>query len=177
MLNFAEVFMKNIIILLTFCLISCSKNSQVHPPVGGLLSQKDLEISRNRSRDLNQNERNQIKSWIQNQNEKFYPMAMNYWVNKEDLISKPKKLDGTSVSYQYDIYDFDNVKLYPESVIKKNVQLGKFEDLKAVENVVRYLKSGEEATLLVPSVLAFGTYGDNKKIPSDLPVIIKIKVF
>lgn len=169
--------MKNIVILFAFSVLSCSKNTQVHPPVGGLLSQKDLDNSRNRSKQLNNLERTQIADWIKNQDVKFYPMAMNYWVNKENLISEPKKADGKSVSYQYDIYDFDEAKIYPESVIKKEVKLGKYEDLKAVENVVRYLKSGEEATLLVPSVLAFGTYGDNKKIANDVPLIIKIKVF
>jgi hypothetical protein len=177
MLIFAEDFMKNIFLLFAFFLLSCAKNTQVHPPVGGLLSQKDLENSRNRSKQLNNLERNQIIYWIRNQNERFYPMALNYWVNKENLIFEKKKADGKSVSYQYDIYDFDEAKIYLESVIKKNVKLGKYQDLKAVENVVRYLKSGEEATLLVPSVLAFGTYGDNNKIANDIPLIIKIKVF
>lgn len=169
--------MKKILFLSVFSIISCSKNTQVHPPVGGLLSQKDLEISRNRSRSLNENERAQIKDWIKNQDEKFYPMALNYWVNKENLPQTPRKAEGTSVSYQYDIYDFDEAKIYPETVVKKDVKLGKFSDLKAVENAVHYLKSGEEATLLVPSGLAFGTYGDNKKISNDVPLIIKIKVF
>lgn len=169
--------MKNIFVLLIFFLLSCSKNTQVHPPVGGLLSQKDLENSRNRSKDLNQTERTQIQDWIKNQDVKYYPMAMNYWVDKENLDSELKKSDGKLVSYQYDIYDFDEVKIYSNPVIKKEVKLGKYEDLKAVENVVRYLNSGQEATLLVPSVLAFGTYGDNKKIANDVPLIIKIKVF
>lgn len=169
--------MKNIFLISAFCMLSCSKNTQVHPPVGGLLSQKDLEISRNRSRSLNENERSQIKDWIKNQDEKYYPMAMNYWVNKENLPQTQKKAEGSSVSYQYDIYDFDEAKIYPQPVVKKDVKLGKFSDLKAVENVVHYLKSGDEATLLVPSGLAFGTYGDNDKISNDVPLIIKIKVF
>ena len=169
--------MKYFILIFTFFFLSCSKQTQVHPPVGGLLSQKDLETSRNRSRSLNETERIQIQDWIRNQDEKFYPMTMNYWVNKENLSFEPKKADGTSVTYQYDIYDFDKTKIHAESVIKEDVKLGKYQDLKAVENVVRYLKSGEEATLLVPSVLAFGTYGDNKKIAHDVPLIIKIKVF
>lgn len=169
--------MKNLLLIVGFLFISCAKNTQVHPPVAGLLSQKDLENSKNRSKQLNILERAQIEDWIKNQDEKFYPMAMNYWVSKENLISTPKKKDGNIVSYQYDIYDFDEAKVYPEPVIKKNVVLGKFEDLKAVENVVRYLKPGEETTLLVPSGLAFGTYGDNKKIANDVPLIIKIKVF
>ncbi|MBN9337989.1 MAG: FKBP-type peptidyl-prolyl cis-trans isomerase, partial [Chryseobacterium sp.] len=57
-----------------------------------------------------------------------------------------------------------------------NVEFGHFKEMDAVEDVIRYLKKGEEAELLVPSVLAYGTYGDNKKVPNDMPLIIKVKV-
>ena len=60
--------------------------------------------------------------------------------------------------------------------IEAIVREEKFEELKAVEDAVRYMKKGEQATLLVPSVLAFGTYGDDEKIPNDMPLIIKIKI-
>ena len=157
-------------------IIGCAQNNQAHPPVGGILSQEDLNISKNRAKNLNQTERIQIQDWINNQNEKFYPMSLNYWVNIENLSQKNRKADGEEISYQYVLYDFDNVKLYDSPKKNLNVQFGKFEDLKAVEDALRYLEKNQEATLLVPSVLAFGTYGDNDKIPNDMPLIIKIKV-
>lgn len=164
------------ILFSSLIMLGCAQNTQVHPPVGGVLSQEDLNVSRNRAKNLNQTERNQIQDWINNQNEKFYPMSLNYWVNVENLSQKNRKTDGTEISYQYDIFDFDNVKLYDQPKKNKNVQFGKFEELKAVEDALRYLDKNQEATLLVPSVLAFGTYGDNQKIPNDMPLIIKIKV-
>ena len=54
-------------------------------------------------------------------------------------------------------------KLYEKPNQNIDAPLGKFEELKAVEDAVRYMKKGEQATLLVPSVLAFGTYGDDEK--------------
>ena len=80
------------------------------------------------------------------------------------------------VSYEYDLYDFNQEKLYEKPNQNIDASLGKFEELKAVEDAVRYMKKGEQATLLVPSVLAFGTYGDDEKIPNDMPLIIKIKI-
>lgn len=157
-------------------MIGCAQNNQAHPPVGGILSQEDLNVSKNRAKNLNQTERIQIQDWINNQNEKFYPMSLNYWVNIENLSQKNRKADGEEISYQYVLYDFDNVQLYDSPKKNLNVQFGKFEDLKAVEDALRYLEKNQEATLLVPSVLAFGTYGDNDKIPNDMPLIIKIKV-
>ncbi|MEZ7927020.1 FKBP-type peptidyl-prolyl cis-trans isomerase, partial [Cloacibacterium sp.] len=87
-----------------------------------------------------------------------------------------KKKDGELVSYEYDLYDFNQEKLYEKPNQNIDAPLGKFEELKAVEDAVRYMKKGEQATLLVPSVLAFGTYGDDEKIPNDMPLIIKIKI-
>jgi FKBP-type peptidyl-prolyl cis-trans isomerase 2 len=103
-------------------------------------------------------------------------MSLNYWVNIENLQMNPRKIDGDIISYKYDIFDFDQVKLLDDSKERINVQFGRFEELKAVEDALRYLQKNQEATLLVPSVLAFGTYGDSKKISNDMPLIIKIKV-
>lgn len=156
-------------------LTGCVKQ-QAHAPVGGMVSDKDLAISQNRSRKLNETERAQIQQWISVQEEKFYHMGMNYWVNKAGLELRKPKQDGQSVSYEYSLFDFDRVKLYDKPVLKRNAVFGTFEELKAVDNVLRYLEPGDEVTLLVPSILAFGTYGDNDKIPYDMPLIIKLKV-
>ena len=169
--------MKKAIVFSLFLIISCAKNTQVHPPVGGVLTEKDLETSKNRTKNLNLMERSQIKDWINHQNAKFYPTGLNYWINMDDFEQREKKKDGDFVSYQYDLYDFNQEKLYAEPTKNIEVELGKYEELKAVDDAVRFMKKGEEATLLVPSVLAFGTYGDDEKIPNDMPVIIKLKIF
>ena len=168
--------MKKAIVFSLFLIISCAKNTQVHPPVGGVLTEKDLETSKNRTKNLNLMERSQIKDWINHQNEKFYSTGLNYWINMDDFEQREKKKDGDLVSYQYDLYDFNQEKLYAEPTKNIEVELGKYEELKAVDDAVRFMKKGEEATLLVPSVLAFGTYGDDEKIPNDMPVIIKLKI-
>ena len=168
--------MKKAIVFSLFLIISCAKNTQVHPPVGGVLTEKDLETSKNRTKNLNLMERSQIKDWINHQNEKFYSTGLNNGINMDDLKQREKKKDGDFVSYQYDLYDFNQEKLYAEPTKNIEVELGKYEELKAVDDAVRFMKKGEEATLLVPSVLAFGTYGDDEKIPNDMPVIIKLKI-
>lgn len=168
--------MQKIILLSSFLLLSCAQNTQSHPPVGGFLSETDLTASKNRAKSLNETERLQIQEWINNQEVKFYPMSINYWVNIENLLQNPKRKEGETISYEYDIFDFDGLKLTDQPKKRINVQFGHFEELKAVEDALRYLEKDQEATLLVPSVLAFGTYGDNDKIPNDMPLIIKIKV-
>lgn len=167
--------MRKIVFVAVMSVFSCAKQP-IHPPVGGVLSEKDLQISKNRSKSLNELERQQIQDWIGQQKEEFFTMGLGYWINKDALKQNPKRSDGERLSYQYDIYDFDRVKLYEQPKIANDVYLGKFEELKAIDDALRYMKPGDEATLLVPSLLAYGTYGDNDKIPNDMPLIIKLKV-
>lgn len=187
-LNFAKVFqieffsestlnMKKIICVLCLAMIaSCAKQNPVHNPDEQFMSESEMDVSKNRTKELNNLERTQIQDWINFQDSKYFPMGMNYWVNIENLAQKPRKNNGEKVSYQYDIYDFDRTKLYDKPNGNRDVVLGRFLEMDAVEDVIRYLKKGEEAEILVPSVLAYGNYGDGKKITNDMPLIIKVKV-
>ena len=167
--------MKNIVFIIGFLFVSCSKNAQVYTPVGGM-SNEEMGVSKNRAKQLNTIEREQIQEWISKQKEKFYPTQLNYWSSIENMEQRKKKQDGELVSFQYELYDFDLQKFYEKPKVHKNAPLGKFEELDAIEDAVRYLNPDEEATLLVPSVLAYGTYGDGDQIPYDMPLIIKLKL-
>jgi len=167
--------MKNIVFIIGFLFVSCSKNAQVYTPVGGM-SNEEMGVSKNRAKQLNTMEREQIQEWISKQKEKFYPTQLNYWSSIENMEQRKKKQDGELVSFQYELYDFDLQKFYEKPKTYKDAPLGKFEELEAIEDAVRYLNSDEEVTLLVPSVLAYGTYGDGDQIPYDMPLIIKLKL-
>ena len=167
--------MKNIVFIIGFLFVSCSKNAQVYTPVGGM-SNEEIGVSKNRAKQLNTMEREQIQEWISKQKEKFYPTQLNYWSSIEKMEQRKKKQDGESVSFQYELYDFDLQKFYEKPKVYKDAPLGKFEELDAIEDAVRYLNPDEEATLLVPSVLAYVTYGDGDQIPYDMPLIIKLKL-
>ncbi|MDO4762802.1 MAG: FKBP-type peptidyl-prolyl cis-trans isomerase [Flavobacteriaceae bacterium] len=167
--------MKKISLWLLFCLlVACSQNQQVYPPVGGL-SKEELSVSQNRAKQLNEMEREQIQSWIAGQDKKFHPTPLNYWSDKDLAQRKDKKNDGEVISFQYEIYDFDGVKFYDKPKIYEEVVLGKFKEIEAIEDAVKYLNLGEEVLLLVPSILAYGTYGDGDQIPHDMPLIVNLK--
>ncbi|AKK74003.1 hypothetical protein HX13_12095 [Chryseobacterium sp. P1-3] len=168
--------MRKLLFISAISLLSCNRNAQtVHPPVGGILSQKDLEVSKNRMKNLNTIERNQIQEWISSQNVRYYPTQLNYWVSVEGYDQRERRADNTSISYSYDLYDFDQTKIYDQPVERREARFGHFDELKAVENALRFIHDGEEVTLLVPSALAYGTFGDEKKIDNDIPLIIKLK--
>lgn len=167
--------MKKVLFISVLSLLGCSKNTQTHPPVGGVLSRNDLEVSRERMKNLNAQERSQIQEWIGSQPVKFYPTQLNYWVSTEGFDQRQRRQDNTLISYSYELYDFDQTKIYDEPKERKDARFGHFDELKAVEDALRFIRDGEEVTLLVPSALAYGTYGDEKKIDNDIPLIIKLK--
>ncbi|MFC3157427.1 protein involved in gliding motility GldI [Chryseobacterium arachidis] len=167
--------MKKILFISVLSLVSCSKNAQTHPPVGGVLSKNDLEVSKNRMKNLNTQERMLMQEWINNQPVKYYPTQLNYWVNTQGFDQRQRRQDNTLISYSYDLYDFDQTKIYDEPIERRDAKFGHFDELKAVEDALRFIHDGEEVTLLVPSSLAYGTYGDEKKIDNDIPLIIKLK--
>ncbi|MBK1896300.1 FKBP-type peptidyl-prolyl cis-trans isomerase [Chryseobacterium paridis] len=167
--------MKKILFISVLGLLSCNRNTQTHPPLGGVLSQKDLDVSKARMKNLNASERMHIQEWINGQSVKFYPTQLNYWVDTEGFDKRERRQDNSLISYSYDLYDFDQTKIYDEPFERRDAKFGHFDELKAVENALRFIHDGEEVTILVPSSLAYGTYGDEKKINNDIPLIIKLK--
>nr|WP_315027725.1 hypothetical protein [uncultured Chryseobacterium sp.] len=168
--------MKKLVFISVISLLSCNRNTQpTHPPVGGVLSQKDLDVSRNRMKNLNTIERGQIQDWMNSQSVKYYPTQLNYWVTVDGYDQRERRPDNSLISYSYDLYDFDQTKIYEHPIERREAKFGHFDELKAVENALRFIHDGEEVTLLVPSSLAYGTFGDEKKIDNDIPLIIKLK--
>lgn len=169
------MFMKKILFISVLSFLSCSKNAQTHPPIGGVLSKDDLNISRERMKNLNTQERMHMQEWINGQSVRYYPTQLNYWVSTQGFDQRQRRQDETFISYSYDLYDFDETKIYDQPIERRNARFGHFDELKAVEDALRFIQDGEEVTLLVPSSLAYGTYGDEKKIDNDVPLIIKLK--
>ncbi|ASE64206.1 hypothetical protein H3Z85_17290 [Chryseobacterium indologenes] len=168
--------MKKLVFISVISLLGCNRNAQTaHPPVGGVLSQKDLDVSRNRMKNLNTIERGQIQDWINSQPVKYYPTQLNYWITVDGYDQRERRADNSMISYSYDLYDFDQTKIYDNPIERRDARFGHFDELKAVENALRFIHDGEEVTLLVPSSLAYGTFGDEKKIDNDIPLIIKLK--
>ena len=104
--------MKKIVFVSILSLLSCVKNSPAHPPVGGVLSKEDLNVSKNRAKNLNLLERKQIQDWINQQDKKFYSTGLNYWTDISDSEFRTKKKEGELVSYEYDLYDFEGFNEY-----------------------------------------------------------------
>ena len=164
---------KYFLLVLLVCL-ACKKQ-EAFAPIGGEKKVTDLDVSKERNKIRNAQERKFIEDWIVKSKQTFYSTTENYWSSID--FSNRKMVNQTKLfSYEYELFDFNNEKIYPQKTIKDQVYPVKEREVLAVEDALMHLNKGEEATLLVPSVLAFGSKGDENKIPNDLPIIIKLKV-
>ena len=60
-----------------------------------------------------------------------------YWGNPNLYYVK---LNEDMVSYSYDLYDFDQTKIYDQPIARNNARFGHFDELIAVENALRFMK-------------------------------------
>ena len=160
--------------LALFLAFSCEKQ-QVYAPVGGIKKETDLDVSKEINKGRNTQERKFIQDWISKQAEVFYPTSQNYWASL-DFKLKEKRTQKHLWSYGYELYDLSGKKIYNDPIVFTDVIPYKIHEIAAVEDALYYIGVGEEVTLLVPSALAYGTYGDQNKIPNDLPLLIKLKL-
>lgn len=167
-----QIFSLSVILLF----LNCQPKQESFAPVGQKTHQKsDLDISMERNKSLNEFERQEIEKWIAKSGEKFYKMPLNYWSNTENLAQRKPISETEKVSFSFYLYDFDEVLIYEKPISFQDIPIEKIPKLQAIRDVMRYLKIQEETILLVPSVLAYGTYGDDRKIEHDIPLMIKIK--
>lgn len=164
---------KYFLLVLLVCL-ACKKQ-EAFAPIGGEKKVTDLDVSKERNKIRNAQERKFIEDWIVKSKQTFFSTTENYW-SSIDFSNRKMINQAKLFSYEYELFDFNNEKIYPEKTIKDQVYPVKEREVLAVEDALMHMNKGEEATLLVPSVLAFGSKGDENKIPNDLPIIIKLKV-
>lgn len=164
---------KYFLLVLLVCL-ACKKQ-EAFAPIGGEKKVTDLDVSKERNKIRNTQERKFIEDWIVKSKQTFYSTTENYW-SSIDFSNRKMINQAKLFSYEYELFDFNNEKIYSEKTIKDQVYPVKEREVLAVEDALMHMNKGEEATLLVPSVLAFGSKGDENKIPNDLPIIIKLKV-
>lgn len=164
---------KYFLLVLLVCL-ACKKQ-EAFAPIGGEKKVTDLDVSKERNKIRNAQERKFIEDWIVKSKQTFFSTTENYW-SSIDFSNRKMVNQAKLFSYEYELFDFNNEKIYPEKTTKDQVYPVKEREVLAVEDALMHMNKGEEAALLVPSVLAFGSKGDENKIPNDLPIIIKLKV-
>ena len=161
------------IIFSFFCLTSC----QVH-------TEKNIQTLRpgkDEMADLNkyfvQKDREMIQNYIERKNLEMTESSTGLWylIKKEgtgDFIT-----DNDNVVMDYDCSLLDGTVCYSSEFLgPKEIILGRSQLEAGLNEGLRMLKNGAEATFILPPFLAYGLIGDGKKIPSRAVIRYNVNI-
>ena len=173
--NFKILLYSLLILASTFSLFSCKKNPPQYPTVYS--NDGFLEYSKKFNKQLNDLENKKIQSYIQNHSEDFLQTNAGFFMTRTRLDSVRLVKDMDTIQFHYQVKNFKDSVIYDYGVIGKQLMvLGQSSLIPGIEYGLKRMSEGEQATLLLPSGLAYGVDGDRKNIGADQPLVIDIKL-
>ncbi len=134
-----------------------------------------LKESAERNKKLNELERNHIKEIIKSNPDKTYIASESgfwYYYNTKIESDSVKPQFGDVVDFDYNTSNIEGVEIYPK--VNKSYVMDKEELFTGLREGLKLLKPTETATFIFPSQKAFGYYGDDNKIGTNIPLICEV---
>jgi gliding motility-associated peptidyl-prolyl isomerase len=134
-----------------------------------------LKESAERNKKLNELEQKQIKKVIKNDPDKVYiPSKSGFWYyyNTKIEIDSVKPKFGDIIDFDYTIFNIEGKEIYAK--VNKSYIMDKEELFTGLREGLKLLKPTETATFIFPSQIAFGYYGDDHKIGTNIPLICEV---
>ena len=173
--------MKNITFLLfiAFAFVSC-KSPEARKPIS-YKSGSFIDQSVERNKLLNQKEQAFIEELMAaNPEHNYLTSESGFWyyyntkVENDSLITPDF---GDIISFNYNISSLDGQVIYSENELKtQEYTMDQEEIFTGLREGLKLMKAGETVTFLFPSQKAFGYYGDENKIGTNVPLMCKVTV-
>ncbi len=170
---------KQLIPFVLLILLSACKSPEGRYPVSHK-SGSFIQESAERNKKLNEKEQSQILRIIQGNPEIAYTASDNgFWyyynVRIEENLTKPEF--GDVVNFNYNIKDLYGNLIYSEDEMQtQNYAMDQEELFSGLREGLKLMKAGESMTFLFPSQKAFGYYGDEDRIGTNVPIMCEVKV-
>lgn len=165
-----------IIICVLFSIVSC-KSPEARQPISAK-SGSFIDQSVERNIDLNNRERAAFEARMANDSTTNY-IASNsgfwyaYTTQVSDSLITPEF--GDKVTFEYSIKDINNAVIYSEDDLKQQTYImDKQELFTGLREGLKLMRTGETVTFLFPSQKAYGYYGDENKIGTNVPLICDV---
>jgi len=166
------------IIILSFFLFGCKSPEPRKPLVSK--SGSFIKESVERNKKLNKDESEHIERLISSMPEKEYIISENgFWYTyniKVDDDSSTAQF-GDKLVYVYSISDLKNNTIYSQNELGlQSYYMDKEELFQGLREGLKLMKVGEDVTFIFPSQKAFGYYGDDNKIGTNVPLIVNVNL-
>ena len=167
--------MKNlhIIAILTLLCFSCKSPDARLPE--SVQSGSFLKASVERNKKLNLVERKQIQKIIKDSpNKEYIASESGFWYHYNTKIENDtiQPEFGDEIHFTFDVSNIEGDKIYDNT--SKTYIMDKEELFTGLREGLKLLKPTETATFIFPSQKAFGYYGDDYKIGTNIPLICKV---
>jgi len=134
-----------------------------------------------RNKKLYEKEKAQILAIIAKETKENYVASENgFWYafqNKIEADSLKTPQFGDIVNFNHSISNLNGTIIYSTDELKtRNYAMDKEELFSGLREGLKLMKAGETATFIFPSQKAYGYYGDENKIGTNVPIISKVTV-
>ncbi|MFG6686432.1 gliding motility-associated peptidyl-prolyl isomerase GldI [Mariniflexile sp. HNIBRBA6329] len=172
----------NKLFLLFFILLavlSC-KQPEARRPIS-VKSGSFINASVERNKKLYAKEKAQIEKIMSQHKDRNYIASESgfwyYYNTKVEIDSLETPKFGDIVNYNYNVKALNGSVIYSKENMKTQTYVMDREELfTGLREGLKLLKTGETATFLFPSQKAYGYYGDENKIGSNIPLICEVTV-
>ncbi|MBO6880434.1 MULTISPECIES: gliding motility-associated peptidyl-prolyl isomerase GldI [Winogradskyella] len=167
--------MKNLhIIIIVMLLCFGCKSPEARMPES-VQSGSFLKESAERNKKLNEKEKNLIQSIIKNNPDKNYIASESgfwYYYNTKVESDTIQPEFGDILDFDYNISDINGNEIY--DVENRTYVMDKQELFTGLREGLKLMKPEESVTFIFPSQKAYGYYGDDKKIGTNIPLICEV---
>ena len=170
---------KSVFILFCYLFVLGCKSPEARIPVTKN-SGSFIKESAERNIELNIKEHSIIRALIEQQKDSSFVTSENgFWYKYNYKIEGDslKPQFGDVVNFNYDIKDLDGQVIYSKEELKtQTYAMDQQEIFTGLREGLKLMKAGETVTFLFPSQKAYGYYGDENKIGTNIPLICQVTV-
>ncbi|MEH6537392.1 MAG: gliding motility-associated peptidyl-prolyl isomerase GldI [Psychroserpens sp.] len=139
-----------------------------------------IKESAERNKKLNERERKRIETIIaQNPEYDYKASETGFWYYYHIKVAKDtiRPAFGDIVNFDYNIKDLNGNTIYTQQELgTRKYAMDQEELFTGLREGLKLLKPTESVTFLFPSQKAYGYYGDNEKIGTNIPLMVKVTV-
>ena len=170
---------KFLIFSLVFLVFASCKSPEARKPIS-VKSGTFMEASVERNKALHEKQKTRFESYMTEHPETEYISSENgfwYFYNSEKSTDTITAKFGDIVNFIFDVKHLNGKTIYTKENLKpRNYAMDQEKLFSGLREGLKLMKAGETVTFLFPSQKAYGYYGDNNKIGTNVPIICEVTV-
>lgn len=138
---------------------------------------KFMEFSQDRNKQILNEDNELIENYIDSLDLNFKKTSYGFWISNSGETTPTMAKSGDVIKYEYEVINFNNEVVYSEEENgTQTILMGRTDIPRGIQMALQMIEKGDSATVLLPSFLAYGGYGDRNKIMGNEPLIFKIQM-